>query len=61
VFCCIITVSCHPFLVKSIKPLRTRELNLLKEFTITNIESKRKQINLLIKEIKFRRIKEYEK
>jgi len=41
-----------------IKPPRTRELNLLKESSISHIEEKRKQINLLNKEIRFKRIEE---
>jgi len=41
-----------------IKPPRTRELNLLKESSISHIEGKRKQINLLNKEIRFKRIEE---
>jgi len=41
-----------------IKPPRTRELNLLKESSISHIEGKRKQINLLNKEIRFKRVEE---
>jgi len=39
-----------------IKPLRTRKLNLLKESSISYIEGKRKKINLLSKEIRFKTI-----
>jgi len=43
---------------KFIKPPRIRELNLLKESSISHIEGKRKQINLLNKEIRFKRAEE---
>jgi len=41
-----------------IKPPRTRELNLLKESSISHIEGKRNQINLLNKEIRIKRVEE---
>jgi len=41
-----------------IKSSRTRELNLLRESSISPIKSKKKQINILNKEIRFRRIEE---
>ena len=47
-------VICFEF----IKPPRTRELNLLKDSVISPIENKKKQINMLNKEIRFKRIEE---